>query len=414
MAIFGGLYRFFSGNSLSDRKGVQESVPSYSAYDDAPSVGIDGALQISTVWACISLLVENIASLPLVPYLLDRNDNRIVDKESRIYQVLHDKPNGKQTAMAFWMVMLMGLFLRGNAYARKELDSRGETIALWPLSPDQMQVIVNDNDELLYRYQDGYAVKTYTQAQIFHIRGMGSNLVGLSPLDNMRASLGLSIRSQNHLNKTFGKNARRPGMLMTDRVLNPEQRTAAKARFNDIASGNERELYLMEGGFKFEPLGMSPADIQLLETRKFNVQDLARWFGVPSVLVNDTADTTTLGSSVQQIIDGFYKLKLRPMLVLIEQAIEQQVFTPQQRSRRMYAEFNMDALLRSSLADRMDVYAKGAQNGIYKRNECRKWENLAPVDGGEILTAQSNLLPLDKLGSQVNTGGNVPSEPIRQ
>lgn len=415
MGLFGKLYNYFSGNATSDRKGDQYSGPSVSAYEETPIVGIDSAMQISTVWACVTLIAENLASLPLVPYIKQADDKRIVDQESALYKILHDRPNSRHTAMVFWMIMIFNYVLRGNAYARKEVDARGEIIALWPLSSCQMQPYEDENGEIYYRYQKNFAIQTYTADKILHIRGLGNNIMGLGVLDYMRASAGLSIKAQNHMAKTFAKDARRPGLLYTGgKVLNDPQRDAVRKNFSEITMGNGSGLYLMEGDFKFEQLGMTPADLQLLETRKFTVQDIARWFGVPSILVNDTQETTSLGSSVEQIVEGFYKLKLRTMVTLFEQAIREQVYTPQQRAKRMYAEFNFDALLRSSLSERMDIYAKGAQNGIYKRNECRKRENLDPLPGGDILTVQSNLMPIDMLGVNVNTGGSVPPDPVRQ
>lgn len=414
MTIFSRFYRLFRGNATEQRKGSQDNAPSASAHDDNFSGGIDGAMQISTVWACVTLIVENIASLPLMVYQTDAEGRRSLDRDSRTYKILHDTPNAWQTSIEFWEQMLLNLVLRGNGYARIERDSKGEVLALWALAADQMEVVIEDNGSLKYKYLLDNKILDYTAAQILHIKGMGNGVVGLSTLEYMRSSVGLSISSQNHTTKTFRKDARRPGILMTDTVLTPTQKDAVKKNFGDIAAGNGRELYVLEAQFKFEPLGMSPADIQLLETRRFTVQDLARWFGVPSVLINDTTETTSLGSSVEQIIDGFHKLKLRPLLERIEQALYQRVLTPAQRAKGMVVEFNLDALLRSSLNDRMEIYAKGAQNGVYTRNECRRRENLEPLAGGDMLTAQSNLLPLDKLGAQVNTGGNVPPDPIKQ
>ena len=281
------------------------------------------------------------------------------------------------------------------------------------MSSDQVEVLLSADGTLTYRYRLDQKTLIYTEKDILHIRGMGNGIVGLSPLDYMRSSVGLAISAQNHTTKTFRKNARRPGILMSDTVLSPEQRVAIKKNFGDITTGSNKELYVLEAQFKFEPLGMSPADIQLLESRKFAVQDLARWFGVPSVLINDTGETTALGSSVAQIIDGFHRLKLRPQLERIEQAIEKRVLTSQQRSQRIAVEFNLDALLRSSLKDRMELYSKAVQNGLKTRNECRKHENQPPLDGGDILTAQSNLVPLDMLG-KVNSMGSVPPNPIQQ
>jgi HK97 family phage portal protein len=415
MAFWGKFYNYFSGNATSDRYGDQDSSPSVSAYDETANIGIDSAMQISTVWACVTLIAENMASLPLVPFVIDKDGSRAIDRDSDLYTILHDRPNGIHTAMSFWMIMYFNFILRGNAYAKKETYPNGELKSLQPLSSCQMRVVINDSGELLYRYQNGYSIQTYTQNQIFHVRGLGNSAMGLGVLDYMRASAGISIKAQNHLVKTFSKDARRPGILSTGGpVLNDVQRKAVKKNFGDIASGNGQELYLMEGGFKFEALGMSPADIQLLETRKFTVQDISRWFGVPSILANDTQETTSLGSSVSQIIEGFYKLKLRPMAVIFEQASKMQLLTPAQRAKRTIIEYNMDALLRANLSERMEIYAKSGQNGMETRNEMRRKENLPPLPGGDMLTVQSNLVPLDKLGEMVNNGGNVPPDPIRQ
>lgn len=412
MNIITKTFGWLFGNATGQRSGSQQIAPASSAHDDTPNIGIDSALQVSTVWACVTLLTETIASLPLVVYRVT-GDERVVDKNNRLYTILHDSPNKRQTSQEFWEQMILNYVLRGNAYAHIKRDNTGEAIALWPLAADQMDVIVTDNGELMYVYGYEQQKLIYTEQDILHIRGMGNGVVGMSPLDYMRSSVGLAISAQNHTTKTFKKEARRPAVLMSDTVLTPDQREAVKKNFGDIATGGGRELYVLEAQFKLEPLGMSPADIQLLETRQFAVQDLARWFGVPSVLINDTAQTTSLGSSVQQIVDGFHKLKLRPQLERIEQAIQRRVLTPRQRAQGLTVEFNLDALLRASLQDRMEIYAKAVQNGIKTRNECRKRENDQPLPGGDVLTAQVNLMPVEMLGTQQATG-SVPPETVEQ
>ncbi len=413
MSAFKKLFNWFGGNANTQTNGSQLTSPESSAHEDNPNVGVDGALQVSTVWACVTILVENIASLPVFIYSTDSQGGRELLRESRIFSIFHRSPNARQTSQEFWEQMLLNYFLRGNAYARVRRDSSGEVISMHALSADQIDVILADDGSLIYEYYREQESFLYLESDILHIRGMGNGLVGLSPLDYMRSSVGLAIKAQNHTTKTFRKNARRPGILMSDSVLTPEQRTALKNNFTDIASGGEKELYVLEANFKFDPLGMSPADIQLLESRQFAVQDLARWFGVPSVLINDTSETTALGSSVKEIIDGFHKLKLRPIVGKIENTIEKQVFTARQRAQGLSVEFNLDALLRASLSERMDLYSKGVQNGLKTRNECRKKENDPPLEGGDILTVQSNLLPIDQLGV-VQQGSNVPEEPIQQ
>lgn len=415
MSVYRKLYNWFGGNANTQAKGSQLTSPESSAHDDNPNVGVDGALQVSTVWACVTLLVENIASLPIFVYSTDGTGGREMLRESRTFSIFHRSPNARQTSQEFWEQMLLNYFLRGNAYARIRRDSiSGEVLSMHPLSADQIDVILADDGSLIYEYYREQGPFIYLESDILHIRGMGNGLVGLSPLDYMRSSVGLAIKAQNHTNKTFRKNARRPGILMSDNVLTKEQREALKKNFGDISTGGEKELYVLEANFKFDPLGMSPADIQLLESRQFAVQDLARWFGVPSVLINDTGETTSLGSSVKEIIDGFHKLKLRPIVGKIEKTIEKQVLTPKQRSQGLSIEFNLDALLRASLSERMELYSKGVQNGLKTRNECRKKENDPPLEGGDILTVQSNLLPIDKLGTVSPNNSSVPEDPIKQ
>jgi HK97 family phage portal protein len=409
------MFGWFRGNSTAQRGGVQTALPSASAYEATSIVGPDAALQVSTVWACVKLLVETIASLPLFLYRTDAAGNRTLARDDELYAVLHDSPNRRQTAQEFWEFMLLNLVLRGNAFARIERGVGGRAYALWPLAADQVEVKVLPDGSLAYAYAIDSAVLIYAEGDILHIRGMGNGTVGMSPLDYMRASVGLAISAQDHTAATYRKQARRPGILMTDKVLTPDQRKALRDSFGEIASGGQKELYILEASFKFEPIGMSPADIQLLETRRFAVEDLARWFGVPSVLINDTSKTTTWGTGVEQIIEGFYKFTLRPQLERIEQALHRRVLTTAQRVAGLHAEFSFDALLRANAKDRFELYAKGVQNGITTRNECRQLENLSPIEGGDVLTAQVNLVPIDMLGKVLQKGAaNAAQDPIAQ
>jgi HK97 family phage portal protein len=164
---------------------------------------------------------------------------------------------------------------------------------------------------------------------------------------------------------------------------------------------------------KYQPISLSPNDAQLLETRRFSVEEICRWFGVPPVLVGHS-NVTTWGSGIEQILDGFYKLTVRPMLTLIEQAIARRVLTPALRSRYT-VEFSFDALLRANIKDRMEVYSKAVQNGVMTRNEARQLENLPPVPGGELATAQINLAPLTMLGQSVSKGAaDASQDPVDQ
>lgn len=162
----------------------------------------------------------------------------------------------------------------------------------------------------------------------------------------------------------------------------------------------------------YSQLSLSPEDQQLLETRQFTVEEIARWFGVPSVLINQS-NVSAWGSGIEQLIEGFYKLTIRPLLVAIEQAVTKRVLTSAQRATHT-VEFAFEGLLRSSLKDRADIYAKLVQNGLKTRNECRQLENDPPIAGGDELTAQTNLAPLNRLGKIQGAGNAGASEPVAQ
>jgi len=397
--------RWFGAGSSVSQTGRQLDAPGRTVHEaSTPILTTDGALQVSTVWACVKLLAETIGSLPCFLYEEKGEGMRDVARNVPLYTVLHKKPNRRHSAVTFWTLMVMALVLRGNAYALKQKNAAGTVIGLWPLSPDQVEVLVQEDGSLIYAAKLDNKIVPFTEAEMLHIRGMGNNAVGFSTLDFMRASVGVAINAQNHTSRTVTKDGKRPGVLTIDHVLTKEQREAVRQNFADITKQSDRELYILEAGMNFTALAMSPADMQLLETRRFSVEDICRWFGVPSVLVNDTSKTTTWGTGVEQIIEGFYKFTIRPMLELIEQCIETQVLTPIEGAQYT-VEFNLDALLRSTLKDRMEIYSKGTQNGILTRNECRQYENLPPMNGGDILTAQINLAPLSTIAE--GKGGKV-------
>jgi HK97 family phage portal protein len=221
----------------------------------------------------------------------------------------------------------------------------------------------------------------------------------------MRASIAEAAYGQKAAVTMFANGGKPTGVLMMDQVLTDEQRLRLKENFKDLAEGSTAKLKVLEAGMKYESISITPEQQQLLESRKHSVEELCRWYDVPPVLVHHS-NVTAWGSGIEQIIDGFYKFSIRPMLVNIEQAVRKRVLTPAQRAT-LHAEWHFDALLRGSLTQRMEVYAKATQNGIYTRNECRQLENLPPLAGGDDPTAQSNLLPLSLLGKvKPNTGGS--------
>lgn len=396
------------GGGLVQRPGKQSNGANRPLVDGASALAPDGALQLSTVWACISLLANVIASLPLFVYERVGGQRRMADS-ALIYQVLHDSPNSRMTPMEFWVAMLLNLLLRGNAYARIERTTTGEVVALWPMASDQVETFVLDDGSLLYKYRIGNDIAVLDERNVLHLKGLGNGTTGLDRLDHMRCTTSEAANAQAAASKLFANGGKPEGVLMIDRVLKPDQREAVRKNFADMAEGQTSRLVVLEADMKYQAVNLTPADQQLLETRRFTVEEICRWFGVPPVLVGHS-NVTTWGSGVAEIIDGFHKLVIGPAVVSLQQAIWKRVLTPAQRARYT-VEFSLDALLRASLKDRMEIYAKAVQNGLKTRNECRALENDPPVKGGDELTAQINLAPLRLLGINQKPGvGNAAQE----
>lgn len=411
MSIFSWFSGLFSGFALGDRRGKQEVGPSKALVDDTTALQPDSALQIAAVWACVERIAKTVASLPLFVYG-SKGGNRTLDREASLWRVLHDSPNARMTPSEFWVAMLLNLLLRGNAYARIERDVRGECYALWPMPADQVELRILEDGSAVYLYRIENDLAVLSADNVLHLKEMGNGTVGLARLDYMRSSTTESTNAQRSASKLFASAGKPTGVLMVDNVLNPEQRKRIQENFAEMSSGATGRLFVLEANMKYQQLSLSPEDQQLLQTRQFTVEEIARWFGVPSVLINQS-NVTAWGSGIEQLIEGFYKLTIRPLLVAIEQAITKRVLTSGQRATHS-VEFAFEGLLRSSLKDRADIYAKLVQNGIKTRNECRQLENDPPVPGGDQLTAQTNLAPLHLLGITQGAGHAGASESVAQ
>jgi HK97 family phage portal protein len=403
-SLFGWLG--FGSASLAEREGVQRPVPSVALVPDTTIVGADGALQISAVWSCIDRRATTIASLPFFAYERDSDGQKQLAPDSRLYAILHESPNPRMTPFEFWRAMVMNHDLRGNAYARIDRDPRtGEAIALWPMPADQVCVEVLPDGAMVYEYTVGSNVAVLAEANVLHLKNLGNGTMGLAKLEFMRGTTDELSKAQTSASKVFGNGGKPTGVLMVDKVLTADQRKTIRERFAEMASGNMSRLFVLEASMKYQQLSMTPEDQQLLETRKFGIEEICRWFDVPPVLAHHS-NVTTWGSGIEQLVDGFYKLTIRPMLVGIEQAVRKRVMTPSQRARQT-CEFALEALLRGSLKDRAAIYSQLGQNGAMTRNEMRQLENLPrdPSPMADMLTVQSNLVPLPLLGAAPPTSG---------
>lgn len=409
--------RFFSwigGGILRDQSGQQLSTPSVmSATPTSP----DAAMQVSTVYACVSLLARVISSLPLLVYETLPDGRRKLARDSRLWMVLHSRPNDVMTPRDFWSTMIMHWAMRGNAYAQIIRDSSGDLVSLWPLSPDQTEVFVDSKGQVAYKYQkDG---KTYILGvnDVLHIKDIGNGLIGLSKLSFMSSSVKEATDTQKFATANAENYGKPSGILTVDHILKKENKNGVNERerirqsLYDFRTGGSSKIVVLEADMKFNPVTLTPEESQLIENRRFSVEEICRWFGVPPVLIG-ASGATTWGSGISEITSGFVKFTIGPMLVSIEQALRSRVFTLEERMT-MQAEFSLDALMRGDITSRYQAYATAVQNGFKTRNEVRQLENDEPVEGGDVLTAQTNLAPLDKLG-QVTGGSQTQITDIKQ
>lgn len=367
------------------------------------AVTVDSALQLSAVWACVRLIAETIATLPISLYEKKPDGTRTVATAHALYSIIHTQPNAENTAAEFWEVIVASMLLSGNGYARK-LRAGGRLIGLELMLPQRTNVKRLETGALQYRYTNlNGTVDTLSEDDVLHIRGFSTDgLLGLTPIEYACEIIGNSTAANKASGSVFRNGLRPAGVLQSDQVIAPAQREQVRTSLAENFAGaqNAGKTMVLEGGFKYQAIQMNPGDVQLLETRSFNIEEICRWYRVPPFMVGHSEKSTTWGSGLEQMTIGFLTFSLRPWLTRIEQAIRRSLLAPEEREK-YYAEFSVEGLLRADSAGRAAFYSTMTQNGIMTRDECRVKENLAPMGGNAaVLTVQSALLPIDKLGEK--------------
>lgn len=384
------------------RRVVGIQYPQPSGYSDASAspVTFDSAMQLSAVWACIKLISETISSLPLTVYETSPNGRKVAANHP-LNIMFSGKVNRYQTKVEFFETVFLNLLTNGNAYCLIQRVG-GRIVGLLPLMSADMEVTLNLDGSLVYSYTTGTGITKYTEKDIWHVKLFGNCIIGLSPLAYQRNTLGIAQAAEGAVTKIYKNGAKPSGVLSMDKFLSPEQRQQARESFNGLTSGSDERLLVLEGGLKFEAISLSPQDIELLSSRQFQISEICRFYGVPSVMINDTSSTTVWGSGIEQIVSGFYKLTLRPLMEKVEASIISNLMEVGDGAK-YEVEFSFDALLRSDLKTRNEAHRVAIYAGYKTVNEVRLEEGLPAVDYGNTLITQGANVSLEAVVNGLNT-----------
>lgn len=392
---------FVGGRLVNPDQGSQTGPVSAHGHLGDSSITDERALQISTVWACVRLISSVTSCLPLDVFETQNDNRKKVDLNNPLARLLRYSPNQYMTAQEFRECMTMQLAFYGNAYALVERNGAGDVISLLPLNSVNMDVRL-EGKRIVYRYKRDSEYANFTQKDIFHLKGFGFNgLVGMSPIAFATKTAGVAVAMEDQQREFYANGAKSPKILSTgDKVLTKEQRDQLQENFKEIAGGPvKKRLWILEAGFTAQDIGVSPQDAETMASRKFQVSEIARFFGVPPHLVGDVEKSTSWGTGIEQQNLGFLQYTLEPYLTRWEQSIWRWLVKPSDISR-IHAEHNLDGLLRGDSASRATFMTTLVNSGQRTVNEMRRLDNLPPLPGGDVATRQSQNVPITELGNK--------------
>lgn len=397
----GSAYSFFLGTSSSGKRVNERS-----------------AMQMTVVYSCVRILSEAVASLPLHLYRYTQEGTEKAADHS-LYTIIHDEPNPEMTSFVFRETLMTHLLLWGNAYAQIIRNGKGEILALYPLMPDRMNVDRDDQGRLYYEYtvsNDDAPINNATRvkltpADVLHIPGLGfDGLVGYSPIAMAKNAIGLAIATEEYGSKFFANGAAPSGVLEHPGTIKDPNRIRESWQHTFGGSQNSGKIAVLEEGMKYTPISISPEQAQFLETRKFQIDEIARIFRIPPHMVGDL-DKSSFSNIEQQSLE-FVKYTLDPWVIRWEQAMHRALLSEDEK-KDLFFKFNVEGLLRGDYASRMSGYATARQNGWMSANDIRQLENMDQIPaelGGDLYLVNGNMVPLTDAGAAYRNMNDTEKE----
>ena len=387
----GGAFTFFLGGSTSGKVVTERS-----------------AMQMTAVYSCVRILSEAVAGLPLHLYRYKDGGGKEKAIDLPLYRLMHDEPNPEMSSFVFRETLMTHLLLWGNAYAQIIRNGKGEVIALYPLMPNKMRVDRDEHGKLYYEYshssdEAGTMKNTtvrLTPYDVLHIPGLGfDGLVGYSPIAMAKNAIGMAIACEEYGAKFFANGAAPSGVLEHPGVIKDPQkvRDAWQSQFG--GSANSNKVAVLEEGMKYTPISISPEQAQFLETRKFQINEIARIFRVPPHMVGDLEKSSF--SNIEQQSLEFVKYTLDPWVIRWEQSLSRILFTDEEK-KTLFFKFSVEGLLRGDYQSRMNGYATARQNGWMSANDIRELENMDKIpaeEGGDLYLINGSMLPMQNAGA---------------
>lgn len=365
------------------------------------------ALQTTAVYACVRILAEAIASLPIHVYKYT-DEGKEQDVNHQLYYLLHDEPNPDMTSFVFRETLMTHLLIWGNAYAQIIRDGRGQVLALYPLLPDRVSVKRDDKGELYYVYQrseeDNPNFKDkgniiLKKSEVLHVPGLGfDGLIGYSPIAMAKNAVGMTLATEEYGASFFANGANPGGVLEHPGILKDPSKV--RDSWNQVYQGtnNSHKVAVLEEGMSYKTIGIPPNEAQFLETRKFQINEIARLYRIPPHMVGDLEKSSF--SNIEQQSLEFVKYTLDPWVVRFEQAFQKALLLPDEK-KNYFIKFNVDGLLRGDYQSRMNGYAIGRQNGWLSTNDIRRLEDmnsLSKEEGGDLYLVNGNMTKLEDAG----------------
>ena len=381
----------------------------FSSSSSGKSVSQTSALSVTAVYSCVRILSEAIAGLPLHTYKYKGLSGKEKAVDHPLYFLLHDEPNPEMTSFVFRETLMSHLLLWGNAYAQILRNGKGDVIALYPLAPNRMTVDRASNGKIYYTYStsddDNPKLKSkgqvYLKAEdVLHIPGLGfDGLLGYSPIAMARNAIGMAMACEEYGAKFFANGASPSGVLEhPSTIKNPDK---LRESWNSLFKGssNSHQIAVLEEGLKYQPISISPNEAQFLETRKFQINEIARIFRIPPHMIGDLEKSSF--SNIEQQSLEFVKYTLDPWVTRWEQSIHRRLFKDSEKTE-YFVKFNVDGLLRGDYASRMNGYATGRQNGWLSANDIRELENMNQIPdelGGNLYLVNGSMTKLADAGA---------------